>query len=103
MITWFEKMILTYWIKWSKIFDKNYNIIEVEWVENPDFVDATWAWDAYRAWLLKWLTDWYDWLTSARIWAVLASLSTQAYGAQNYYIDWKQFKTLYEQTFGDEL
>jgi len=103
MIDMFDHMILTYWVKGSKIFDRNYNIIEIHWVENPDFVDATWAWDAYRAWLLKWLTDWYNWETSARIWAVLASLSTWSFWAQNHFIDWKQFKNLYTQTFWENL
>jgi len=103
MIDTFERMIITYWIKGSKIFDRHYNLIEVEWVENPDFVDATWAWDAFRAGLLHWLNLNYDWQTSARIWAVLSSLSTQAYWAQNYFIDWTQFKALYAQTFWDEL
>ena len=103
MIEMFEKMILTYWVKGSKIFDRNYNIIEIHWVENPDFVDVTWAWDAYRAWLLKGLTDWYNWETSARIWAVLASLSTGAFWAQNHFIDWKQFSKLYKMTFGEEI
>ena len=103
MIEWFERMILTYWVKWSKIFDNNYSILEIHWVENPDFVDATWAWDAYRAWLLKWLNDWYSWETSARIWAVLASLSTWEFWAQNHFIDWKQFSNLYRETFWEEL
>jgi len=103
MIEMFDHMILTYWVKWSKIFDKNYNIVEVHWVENPNFIDATWAWDAYRAWLIKGLNDWYDWETSARIWAVLASLSAWEFWAQNHFIDWKQFSNLYEQTFWEQL
>lgn len=103
MIWMFEYMILTYWVKGSKIFDRNYNIIEVHWVKNPSFVDATWAWDWYRAWLLKWLNDWYSWEKSARIWAVLASLSTWEFWAQNHFINWKQFKFLYEQTFNESL
>ena len=103
MIDMFDHMILTYWVKGSKIFDRHYNIIEIAWVENPSFVDPTWAWDAYRAWLLKGLNDWYDWETSARIWAVLASLSTATFWAQNHFIDWKQFSALYEQTFWDSL
>ncbi len=103
MIEMFEYMILTYWIKWSKIFDRNYNIIEIHWIENPRFLDATWAWDAYRAGLLKWLNDDYDWEQSARIWAVLASLSTWEYWAQNHFIDWKQFSNLYRETFWESL
>ena len=103
MIDSFDYMVLTYWVKGSKIFDRNYNILEVHWVENPDFKDPTWAWDAYRAWLLKGLNDWYDWETSARIWAVLSSISTSKYWAQNHVIDWKKFSKLYEQTFWDSL
>lgn len=103
MIEMFDQMILTYWIKWSKIFDKHYNIIEIHWVENPNFVDQTWAWDAYRAWILKGLNDWYDWETSARMWAVLSSLSTSEFWAQNHFINWEDFSILYEQTFWDSL
>ena len=103
MIDTFDNMILTYWVKWSKIFDRNYNIIEIHWVENPDFVDSTWAWDAYRAWLLKWLNDWYSWESSARIWSILSSISTWKLWAQNHFIDWKQFSNLYSQTFWESL
>ncbi len=103
MIALFEKMILTYWIRWSKIFDRNYNIIEIPGVENSNYINATWAWDAYRAGLLKWLNSWYSWEISAKIWAVLASLSTEFFGWQNHFIDWKQFKELYKETFWEEL
>ncbi len=103
MINMFEHMILTYWIKWSKIFDRHYNIVEIPWVDNSEFLDATGAWDAYRAWLLKWLNDWYSWEISAKIWAVLASLSTWEFWAQNHFIDWKQLKNLYSQTFWENL
>lgn len=103
MIDMFEHMILTYWILGSKIFDQNYNIIEIAWVKNPHFVDPTWSWDAYRAWLLKWLNDWYNWETSGKMWAVLASLSTAKVWGQNHFIDWKQFSILYEHTFWNIL
>jgi sugar/nucleoside kinase (ribokinase family) len=103
MIDMFDHMILTYGVKWSKIFDKHYNIIEIHWINNPNFIDATGAWDAYRAWLLKGLSDWYDWEASARIGAVLASLSVWEFWGQNHFIDWEQFNSLYEQTFWEQL
>ncbi len=103
MIDTFDHMILTYWLEWSKIFDKNYNIIEIHWVENPNFKDPTGAWDAYRAGLIKWLNDWYSWETSARIGAVLSSLCTWKFWAQNHFIDWNKFSSLYEQTFWESL
>lgn len=103
MIDSFEKMILTYWIKWSKIFDRTYNILEIYWVENPEALDSTWAWNAYIAWILHWLNNWYNWETSAKIWAVLASLATWSFWAQNHKTTWDKFKTLYKETFWDIL
>lgn len=103
MISSFSKMIITYWVEGSKIFDKNYNVDEIFWVENPDFVDLTWAGDSYRAWLLKWLNSWYTWEQSAKIWSILASVCTWSIWAQNHFIDFKQLKVLYKETYWDEL
>ncbi len=103
MIASFDFMILTYWLRWSKIFDKNYNIIEVHWIENPNFVDPTWAWDAYRAWLLKGLNDWYSLENSAKMWALLSSLSTEKFWSQNHSINWQDFLILYKETFWENL
>jgi len=103
MISIFEKMIITYGINGSKVFDKSYNMIEVPWVNNPDFKDNIWVGDAYKAWLLKWLTDWFSWEQSAKMWAVLASISTWTVGWSSHEIDFDKFQKLYLDTFGEGL
>lgn len=103
MIISFQKLIITYGIRWSKIFDNNYNMLEIEWVENPKAIDSTWTWEAYKAWLLKWLLEWFSWEQSARLWAVLASISTWTIWAQNHKIDWQELRNLYKDTFGERI
>jgi hypothetical protein len=103
MIESFSKMIITYWVDGSKIYESNYNVTEIFWVENPDFLDSTWAWDAYRAWLLSWLNKWYSWENSAKMWSILASICTASNWAQNHFINLKQFKTLYIETYWEDF
>jgi len=103
LISKFEKILINYWVKWSKIFDNSYNVLEIEWVENPDFVDISWAGDAYIAWLVYAINEWYDWQISAKIWAVLSSISTWYIWAQNHNINWKSFSILFEETFWTNL
>jgi len=103
IIEGFEKIIITYWLKWSKIFDQNYFLDEVEWVENENEIDSTWCWDAYRAGLIYGLSKWYTWKTSARLWAVLASVTAWKIGSQNHKIDAKLLEKLYFDTFWEEV
>ena len=103
MIKTFEKIIITYGLKWSKIFYSNYNMFEIPWVESPTFIDEIWVGDAYRAWLLKWLNEGFTWDKSAKLWAVLASISTWKSWAQNHSINWEELKWLYTDTFWENL
>ena len=43
--------------------------------------------DAFRAGLLKWLSKWFDWITSAKIWVIAAGYCVQFHGAQNHFIN----------------
>jgi len=98
----FEKVIITMWDKWSVIIDDSSEEY-IPPVINHKVVDPTWAWDAYRAWLLRWLDLWYNWLTSANIWTLLASYSVWSYGAQNHFIEKKYFQKWFEEEFGTEI
>lgn len=103
MIDLFDYLVITYGINWSKIFDKHYNMIEIPWVSNPNFKDTVWVWDAYRAWLVKWLNDWFSIEASAKIWAILASVSTWTTWAQNHKLTWDELKDLYIDTYWENL
>ena len=84
----FEKTIVTFSEKGSKIYDSN-SVINIIPIENEDISDTTWVWEAYRAGLLKWLQSWYSWKTSWQIWSLLASFSLSSYWAQNHFINKK--------------
>jgi len=102
IINAFDKVIITLWAKWSAIFDKNGEQF-VPAVKNHEVLDPTWAWDAYRAWLLRWLNLWYDWKKSANIWTLLASFSVWCYWAQNHYMDKKHFWNWFTEEFGSTI
>ena len=99
----FDKIIITYWLKWSKIFDNNYFLDEIEWVENQNEIDSTWCWDAYRAGLLYGLSEGYTWKSSARLWSVLASVTAWFVWSQNHTIDSELLEKLYVDTFWENL
>ena len=103
MLKTFEKIIITYGLNWSKIFDSNYNMFEIPWVESLTSIDEVWVGDAYRAWLLKWLSEGLTWDKSAKLWAVLASISTWKVWAQNHNINWEELKGLYADTYWENL
>lgn len=103
MITTFEKMIITYGIEGSKVFYSSYNMIEVPWVNNPDFKDSIWAWDAYIAWLIKWISDGFSWEQAAKMWSVLASISTWYTWWSSHDMDFGHFQSLYLDTFWESL
>ena len=98
----YDKLVITYWEHWAKIFDSD-NIINIPAVRNHHLVDTTWAWDAFRAWLLKGLNANSSWETSGRIWALLASFSLGSHWAQNHFIDLKNFTSWYQEEFAEEL
>lgn len=102
IITSFEKVIITMWEKWSVIFDNN-NEVFISSIKNFKVVDPTWAWDAYRAWLLVGLIYWYNWKTSANIGTLLASYSLSTFWAQNHFIDLKKFQEWYKDEFWEDI
>jgi sugar/nucleoside kinase (ribokinase family) len=87
----FEKIIVTLWSKWSKIIDRSW-VLYINPVEVENALDPTWAWDAYRAWLLKWLKLGFDLETSAKIWSVVSSYCVQFHWAQNHIVTKKIVK-----------
>ncbi len=98
----FEKVIVTYWEKGSKIIDTK-EIIDIPVVEVQSALDSTWVWEAYRAGLLKGILSGKWWETSWKIWALLASFCMESNGGQNHFIDSKQFKMLFLEEFWEEL
>lgn len=97
IISSFEKVVITFSEKGSKILSKTW-VIEIPAVKNEDIIDDTWAGEAYRAGLIKWLISWYSWKISAEIWSLLASFSLSSHWWQNHFIEKKQF----EMWFADE-
>lgn len=102
IISSFEKVIITLWSKWSVILDSVWELF-IKPVENANVIDPTWAWDAYRAWLLKWLNFWYNWEKSANIWSLLASISVWHYGWQNHFISKTDFENRFKEEFGEKI
>ena len=90
------------WEKWSVILDNNSEDF-ISSIENNKVIDPTWAWDAYRAWLLRWLQMWYNWNKSANIWSLLASYSVWLYWAQNHYINKQDFQKWFKSEFGHSI
>ena len=86
MLDSFEKIIVTLWEKWSKIIDRQW-VIHIDSIKVDEVIDPTWAWDAYRAWLLKWLKLWFDFETSAKIWTVVSSYCVQFHWGQNHFVN----------------
>jgi adenosine kinase len=68
-------------------------------VQNANAIDPTWAWDAYRWWLLKWLKAWYDWETSWKIWSLISSISVWSFGWQNHFITKEDFENRFKDEF----
>ncbi len=99
----FDKIIITYSSKGSKIISSVDNIINIPAVINYDIKDYTWAWDAYRAWLLVWLKNWNSWEKSAKLWAILSSYCLWTNWAQNHYITSKQIKMWFLEEFAEEI
>jgi len=79
-----DKVIVTYGAEWSHLFTDgemyNFPAIAVE-----DFDDTTWAWDAYRAGLLKALIDWHGWKIWCQLGTILASYCILAPWSQHHH------------------
>ncbi len=66
-------------------------------------VDPTGAGDAYRAGLIKGLTDGRDIETSAKMGAVAATYAVENYGTQEHYFTYDDFSKKYLDNFGSPL
>ncbi len=98
----FDKVIVTYWEKWSKIISSD-SIIDIPAVISEDVLDPTGVWEAYRAWLIKWISSWLSWETSWKIGSLLASFCIESNWWQNHFIDTKQFQNMFMQEFWEEI
>lgn len=78
-----DKLIITLWSDWVKIIDKNETKI-IDANKDVRIQDPTWAWDAFRAWLLYGLNNWKDWNNSCKIWCSVASFAIENYWTQNH-------------------
>ncbi len=99
----FEKVIITYWYKWSKILSNDWEIINIAPISNHNPIDPTWAWDSYRAGLLRWLQLWYDWSKAWKIASLISSISVWHYGWQNHFIEKKDFEELFKKEYSEEI
>jgi adenosine kinase len=61
------------------------DMIHIPAIEVDEIDDTTGAGDAYRGWLLYWITEWLELKTSCQLWTVLASYSVIAPGAQQHH------------------
>jgi len=68
----YEIVIITHWADGLKLY-QNWKFTHIPAIQIDDFDDSTGAWDALRAWILYWLTEWYDIETACKLWTVLAS------------------------------
>ena len=98
----FEKVIITLWSRGSVILDINWETF-INPVENGNVLDPTWAWDAYRWWLLRWLNLGFSFEKSAKVWTLLASISVWYYGWQNHFIEKNDFEDRFEKEFWEKI
>ena len=82
----YEKIIVTLGSKWSKIIDKSW-VTRIDAIKVEKVIDPTWAWDSYRAWLLKWLTMWHNFEIWAKIWSIVSSYCVQFEWWQNHFVN----------------
>ena len=80
----YETLIVTLWYKGLKLY-KNWISTHINAVHVEDFDDTTWAWDALRAGILYWLTEWHDIETACKLGTVLASYSILSSGSQQHH------------------
>jgi sugar/nucleoside kinase (ribokinase family) len=81
----FDKIIVTLSEKGSKILSKEKEIV-IPTIKVENIIDPTWAWDAYRAWLIRWLKLWYNWEISAKLWNLMASHCIQFDWWQSHFV-----------------
>jgi adenosine kinase len=102
IINEYEKIIITKWKSWVTIIDSD-SEIDIPAIETKKLVDATWAGDAFRWWLLKWLYNGLSWEVSAKIGCVCAHYCIQSYWNQNYKFNMDEFKNKYYEAYWEDL
>ena len=98
----FDRVIVTFWEKGSKIIDAN-RVIDIPAVKTEEALDPTGVWEAYRAGIVKWITSGLSWEISWKIGSLLASFCIESNGWQNHFIDIKQFQNLFLHEFWEEI
>jgi sugar/nucleoside kinase (ribokinase family) len=83
LIMSFEKVIVTMWGKWVELWTgpelQKYAANAIKKVTDP-----TGAWDAFRWWLLTWLSTWQSWSDAIALWQRLAWLCIQTKGTMEW-------------------
>ncbi|MDX1518818.1 MAG: carbohydrate kinase family protein [Gammaproteobacteria bacterium] len=74
--------------------------IEIPAAKPQSVVDPTGCGDAYRAGLLYGLLNDLDWETTGRIASLMGAIKIETNGTQNHRFEMKEFRKLYEKTFG---
>lgn len=72
-----DKLIITLGSKWTNLISKTENIL-VPAVKLEHIKDPTWAWDAFRSWLLYGLVNEYSRESSLRYWNAVASFVVES-------------------------
>lgn len=98
----FEKVIITLWKSWSVIIDDDW-ANHIKAIETKDVIDPTWAWDAFRAWLLKWLNVWLSWEKSVKIWTLVANYCIKVYWTQKHKFTINEFIDTYKSVYWEDL
>jgi len=84
LISDFSYIIVTYWDQWSQLISPK-DTIHIPAITIADIEDTTWAWDAYRAWVLYSIIEWLDIKVWCQLWSILASYSTITSGSQQHH------------------
>ena len=58
---------------WVNIKTPKWENIDINWIKVKNVIETTWAWDAFRAWMLSWLIKWLSLKESAKIWVKLGA------------------------------
>lgn len=72
-----DTLIITLWKNWTHLISKDLDIV-VPAVKLENIKDPTWAWDAFRSWLLYWLVNDLGRELSVKYWNVVASFVVES-------------------------
>lgn len=100
--TMFECLIITQWGNGSSIYHED-EVAQIPAVLVWEIDDTTGAGDAYRAWLLYWLIEWWDMEKSCRLWSLLASYCLLTPGSQQHHVSYGTIMEDMKQHFDEEV